>query len=67
MTEKLSIQNEAPTENKIAKAIKAMQNNKAPGIDGISVVIWKIDIDTTNELLHSLIKAIRNSETGIQD
>ena len=41
-----NINPEPPTREEIRRNLKRMQNNKAPGIDGITAEMWKADICT---------------------
>ena len=50
-----------PPTREVRRNLKRMQNDKAPGIDGMTAEMWKADIGLSVTELHSLLK-IRDSE-----
>ena len=55
------------TKLEIDNAIKDMTNDKAAGIDDITVEMMKADIDTTVDVLHELLSLIREEERPPED
>ena len=53
---------EPPTGEEVRKKLKRMQNDKAPGIDGITAEMWKADIELSVTELHNLLLKIWDSE-----
>ena len=63
----LPINCSVPTKDEIRQAIKSLKNNKAAGPDGIPPEALKADIDTSTEILYSLLGKIWNEEKIPQD
>ena len=53
---------EPPTREEVRRNLKRMQNDKAPGIDGITAEMWKADIELSVTELHNLLLKIWDSE-----
>ena len=58
---------EPPTREEIRRNLKRMQNNKAPGIDGITAAMWKADIESSVPEIHDLLLKIWDSEVVPSD
>ena len=56
-----------PPNRRVRKNLKRMQNDKAPGIDGITAEMWKIVIELSVTELHNLLLKIWESETTPSD
>nr|KAG5693360.1 hypothetical protein BaRGS_017653 [Batillaria attramentaria] len=63
----LDISTNPPTKTEIIKAIKSLKSGKAAGPDGIPPEALKADIQTSTDMLHSLLKKIWENESVPQD
>ena len=61
-SELLDVNTDPPSEAEIAKAIKSLKSGKAAGPDGIPPEALKVDIQTSTDMLHSLLSKIWEQE-----
>ena len=60
--EDLTIDTDPPRLEEIVAAIKTLRNNKAPGADGLSAELFKVDTEVTAALLHPVFVDIWEKE-----
>ena len=58
----IEIDLDPPTLQEVKAAIKSMKNDKAPGVDGVTAEMLKIDEEETPRLLTEIFEQIWNSE-----
>ena len=63
----LDINTNPPTKTEIAKAIRSLKSGKAAGPDGIPPEALKVDIQTSTDMLHPLLKKIWEEENVPDD
>ena len=63
----LDVNTAKPSKEEIAKAIQEQKNGKAPGPDGISVEIFKGDVNTSTQMLYEIYAKVWEEETIPED